>query len=180
MLHLEAAWLQNIRQQHAQSEPVHIVTDPALYARFCQLNAMLFSDADQHDKEAALIAFIDDSDSHRGLCISASPPAPQLVARMLPVLEWLRNECDATMTLDALAHRVDMNRYQLIRAFRAVTGLTPHAWQLNQRITLARAWLQRGDSLAAVAQQLGFADQAHFQRVFKAYTGVTPGQFRAD
>jgi len=29
-----------------------------------------------------------------------------------------------------------------------------------------------------VALRLGFADQAHFQRVFKAHTGVTPGSFR--
>lgn len=242
MLHLETVWLQNIRQEYAQSaphadapepgrhhpresrqvaqpltsaqasascenacssgrplnqpgsavsgashaypftsaEPVHIVTDPALYAQFCQLNALLFSNADPQDKEAALIAFIGDSDSHRGLYIGTPPPAAQLAARLQPALEWLRTQCDAPTTLDVLALRVGMSRYQLIRAFRAVTGLTPHAWQLNQRITVARDWLQRGDSLAAVAQHLGFADQAHFQRVFKAYVGVTPGQFRAD
>ena len=36
-----------------------------------------------------------------------------------------------------------------------------------------------GDSLSDIAHYLGFADQAHFQRVFKAHTGVTPGGFRA-
>ncbi|MFT9299154.1 MAG: helix-turn-helix transcriptional regulator, partial [Gluconobacter sp.] len=71
-----------------------------------------------------------------------------------------------------------MSRYQVIRAFRAVTGMTPHAWQLNQRVNLAREWVQSEDSLADVAQNLGFADQAHFQRVFKAHAGVTPGRFR--
>lgn len=32
--------------------------------------------------------------------------------------------------------------------------------------------------LAQIALGLGFADQAHFTRVFKRYTQVTPGQFR--
>jgi len=72
-----------------------------------------------------------------------------------------------------------MSRYQLIRAFRAVTGMTPHAWQLNQRINLARERIRGGDRISDVAQHLGFADQAHFQRVFKAYAGVTPGCFGA-
>ncbi|WP_176518330.1 AraC family transcriptional regulator, partial [Pseudomonas faucium] len=33
-------------------------------------------------------------------------------------------------------------------------------------------------ALAEVAYRLGFADQSHFQRVFKAHVGVTPGQYR--
>ena len=56
--------------------------------------------------------------------------------------------------------------------------MTPHAWQLNLRINLARNLMHKGDSIVNVANHLGFADQAHFQRVFKAYTGVTPGSFR--
>jgi len=38
--------------------------------------------------------------------------------------------------------------------------------------------LGEGLALAEVAYQLGFADQSHFQRVFKAHVGVTPGQYR--
>jgi AraC-like DNA-binding protein len=204
MLHLDADWRQAVRQEYLRgaprqvgpcraasrpsesrhtgpdsAEPVHIVADPALYARFCQLNMLLFSDAQRQDKEAALIAFIGDCDTQQGLTIDAPSALPHLAEHIQPALAWLRAQCDAPITLEALAQRVDMSRYQLIRAFRAVTGMTPHAWQLNQRINLARTWIQRGDSMSAVAQHLGFADQAHFQRVFKAYAGVTPGRFRA-
>ncbi|WP_199775933.1 MULTISPECIES: helix-turn-helix transcriptional regulator [unclassified Enterobacter] len=72
-----------------------------------------------------------------------------------------------------------MSRYQLIRAFRAVTGMTPHAYQLNRRVNQARQWLQSGSEITDIAYRLGFADQSHFQRVFKAHTGVTPGCYRA-
>ena len=71
-----------------------------------------------------------------------------------------------------------LSRYQMIRLFRAATGLTPHAWQLNQAINQARTRLQAGDALADVAADLGFADQSHFQRIFKAHTGITPGRYR--
>ncbi|WP_353850463.1 helix-turn-helix domain-containing protein [Janthinobacterium sp.] len=30
-----------------------------------------------------------------------------------------------------------------------------------------------------MAHELGFADQSHFQRVFKAHAGITPGRYRS-
>lgn len=82
-------------------------------------------------------------------------------------------------TLAELADISGMSRYQLIRAIRAVTGMTPHVYQINVRITQARRLLQAGHSIIDISYQLGFADQSHFQRVFKDYTGVTPGCYRA-
>jgi AraC-like DNA-binding protein len=32
--------------------------------------------------------------------------------------------------------------------------------------------------LAQLAHELGFADQSHLQRVFKAHAGITPGRYR--
>ena len=71
-----------------------------------------------------------------------------------------------------------LGRYQLIRAFRTATGLTPHAYLINAKVNRGRQLLNQGQALAQVAYQLGFADQSHFQRVFKAHVGVTPGQYR--
>ncbi|MFU1914168.1 helix-turn-helix domain-containing protein [Bordetella avium] len=181
MLHLDAAWLQAVRQEYVRSEatePVRIVTEPRDYMRFCQLNALLFSQADRHNKEAALIEFIGDYDSAQGQRIKEASIPSSLARQIKPALDHLRAWPTSAVTLDKLAALNSMSRYQTIRAFRAVTGLTPHAWQLNQRVNLARDWLRSGSSLAAVAQDLGFADQAHFQRVFKAHAGVTPGRFR--
>ena len=184
MLHLDANWLRAVRQEYAHAsaidaEPVRIVTSPAAYARFCRLNDLLFSDADAHDKEAALIEFIGDCDTEQGLRIDAPNVPSHLAEQIRPTLDCLRASPSASIALDVLARLAGMSRYQLIRAFRAVTGMTPHAWQLNLRINLARAQMRKGDSLADVALRLGFSDQAHFQRVFKAHAGVTPGRFRS-
>lgn len=183
MLHLDAGWLRALRQEYAHAdsldvEPVRIVNDPASYSRFCQLNAQLFSQAAPGDKEAWLIAFIGDIDSLQGLRISPPDIPTRLAQQIRPALDCLRASPCTSIALHTLAQLASMSRYQTIRAFRSVTGMTPHAWQLNQRINLAKQQLRGKDGIAAVAQQLGFADQAHFQRVFKAHTGVTPGCFR--
>lgn len=183
MLHLEADWLQALREEDAgaltrAAEPIRIVDAPATYTRFCQLNALLFSDAEAGAKEAALIAFIGDHDTEQGMRIE-SPCAPaHLAAQLRPALQRLRSAPAADIALQELAELAAMSRYRLIRAFRTVTGMTPHAWQLNARINLARARIRQDAPLARLAQELGFADQAHFQRVFKAHAGVSPGRFR--
>ena len=184
MLHLDAEWLRAVRQEYTDTasmapEPVRIVSDKATYARFCQFNALLFSEAEPSDKEAALIEFIGDFDTGQGLRIEAPGIPSQLAEQIRPALDCLRAAPSASIALDVLGGLAGMSRYQTIRAFRTVTGMTPHAWQLNQRINLARNRLRDGDGIAAVAQHLGFADQAHFQRVFKAHAGVTTGRFRA-
>lgn len=184
MLHLDAAWLRAVRREYAQAaldeaEPVRISTEPETYERFGRLNALLFSEADPRDKESALIEFLGDADAGAGLRIAAPIAPSRLAGRIRPALDRLRAAPDRDAPLDELARLADMSRYQLIRAFRAVTGMTPHAWQLNQRVNLARERIRAGTGIAEVALQLGFADQAHFQRVFKAYAGVTPGRFRA-
>lgn len=184
MLQIDAGWLQTVRQEYTEAhsmgvEPVRIVNNPATYLRFCRLNALLFSEADLHEKEAALIEFIGESDSEQGLRIETRNVSVSLAAQIQPALDCLRSMPEGSMGLVELARLAGLSRYQLIRAFNAVTGLTPHAWQLNERINLARQRIRNGDDFADLAQYLGFSDQAHFQRVFKAYAGVTPGRFRA-
>jgi AraC-like DNA-binding protein len=185
MLHLDAAWLHAVRQEYAQEdvncwdrEPARIVAEPTVYARFCRLNMLLFSQASPHDKEAALIEFMGECDTAQGLRLDIQTISPRLSEQIQPVLGFLRDEAAINTGLSDLARLAGISRYQLIRAFRATTGMTPHAWQLNQRVNLAREWIREGERIAEVAYRLGFADQAHFQRVFKAHTGITPGRFR--
>ncbi|WP_434771476.1 AraC family transcriptional regulator [Pseudomonas entomophila] len=182
MLHLDAAWLEALHEEWRADLPrvadgVCIARAPALYQRFCALNDLLFSKATKHDKETAVIEFLGDHDLSR-LALPASPPLPVLDSEKLHALLAHMNGDRLDLPLADLAHLVGMGRYQLIRAFRQATGFTPHAYQLNARINRARAWLREGRPLADVAYRLGFADQSHFQRVFKAHTGVTPGLYR--
>ena len=173
MLHLDAQWL----QAHApglDGDTAMVLHCPLLYAQFCAMNALLFSTASTDEKNTALLAFL-------AACISACAdllpserkPVPQ---QLLPVLATLQTQPSAS--LRQLAQAANLSPYQLIRAFRAATGMTPHAYQLNAHVNRARSGLQAGTALAQLAHELGFADQSHLQRVFKAHTGITPGRYR--
>ena len=180
MLHLDAAWLQALRRESgfAARTGVTLTRDAGVYARFCGLNDVLFSAARADEKEAALIEFLGDFDSGGEDTIAAPAQADHAQQSLQAVMAHLQHGTAATASLAELATLAGMSRYQLIRAFRAATGMTPHAYQLNLRVNQARALLRSGEGMADIAYRLGFADQSHFQRVFKAFAGVTPGLYR--
>lgn len=55
--------------------------------------------------------------------------------------------------------------------------MTPGAYRLNLRLNGARRLLAQGVALADAAHAMGFADQAHLQRSFKAHHALTPGRY---
>ncbi|HWG61151.1 MAG TPA: AraC family transcriptional regulator [Streptosporangiaceae bacterium] len=69
-----------------------------------------------------------------------------------------------------------LDRYQFARQFHAVYGTSPYRYSLMRRLDVARGWLRDARPLAESALEAGFADQAHFTRMFKAAFGMTPGR----
>jgi len=94
------------------------------------------------------------------------------------VKEAIRAQPGSDVSLDALSALTGLSKFHLLRVFKREVGVTPHLYQTCLRVHLAKVELGRGHDLAQVALGLGFADQAHFTRVFKRYTQVTPGRFR--
>jgi AraC-like DNA-binding protein len=86
---------------------------------------------------------------------------------------------DEALSLDDIARAAGLPRHLLIRAFRKETGTTPHSYLVNRRILAARALLRGGTRPADAALAVGFFDQSHLTRAFKARHGVTPGAYRA-
>jgi AraC-like DNA-binding protein len=81
-------------------------------------------------------------------------------------------------SLDELAALTGLAPFALLRAFRAATGLPPHAYLNQLRVRRARGLLDDGLAPAAVAAHTGFADQAHLTRHFKRVVGVPPGAYQ--
>jgi AraC-like DNA-binding protein len=70
-----------------------------------------------------------------------------------------------------------LDRYQFARQFRTVYGTSPYRYSVMRRLDVARSWLRDARPLAETALEAGFADQAHFTRMFKAAFGMTPGRY---
>ena len=68
------------------------------------------------------------------------------------------------------------SRFELARQFRALYGTSPYRYLLMRRLASARDALTGHASLAEVALAAGFADQAHFTRMFKSAFGLTPAR----
>lgn len=92
--------------------------------------------------------------------------------------DYIETHAAETIDLRSLALDHGFTPFQFIRKFGQEIGLTPHAYQLDQRIIRAKKLLVRSQSLVDIAYALGFADQSHFQRVFKPRVAATPAQYR--
>ncbi len=66
------------------------------------------------------------------------------------------------------------------RGFRAAVGVTPRTYGRLARFEKLLAALHGAParSLAELAAAMGYADQAHMNREFRAFTGLTPGAYR--
>jgi AraC-like DNA-binding protein len=83
-------------------------------------------------------------------------------------------------TLAELATLTGLSQFALLRAFRAATGLPPHAYLNQLRVRRARRLLDDGLPAAEVAACTGFADQAHLTRHFKRVVGVPPAAYQRE
>lgn len=71
-----------------------------------------------------------------------------------------------------------LSRWELARQFRRAFGVSPYRFHLMRRLEEGRRQLGAGSSLAVVATETGFSDQAHFSRHFRAAYGMSPGRWR--
>jgi AraC-like DNA-binding protein len=95
------------------------------------------------------------------------------------VTDYLAANLADDIPLQTLSDLVKLSRSYFSRAFKVSTGLAPHQWLLQARISKAKQLLLETDRpLAQVAIDVGFADQAHFTRTFRREAGESPGAWQ--
>jgi AraC family transcriptional regulator len=83
--------------------------------------------------------------------------------------------------LARLARACRLHPAHLSRAFKQHMGCSVGEYSRQSRVSRARLLLRESTlGLAEIAAECGFADQAHFSRVFKRLVGSTPLRFRRD
>ncbi len=102
-----------------------------------------------------------------------------LTKEMGQLKELFVSEPEKEMNLEKLANEVFISKYYMIRKFKESIGLTPHKFQMQNRIRKAKQMLQEGEKIAEVATATGFYDQSHFTRVFTDTVGISPGEYVA-
>jgi AraC family transcriptional regulator len=99
--------------------------------------------------------------------------------QMARIREFVDANIDSDIRLDHLAELCGRSTEYFVRLFKATSGVSPYQYVLNLRIERARALLADETlSLAEIALACGFSHQEHFTRMFRRFTGITPGRYR--
>lgn len=106
--------------------------------------------------------------------------APDRRPRFLDVVvERIHDDIRTDVELGSLAELAGVTPEHLARTFRGAEGMTVGEYVRRLRVERARRELERGGTpLSRLALDLGFFDQSHFTRTFKAHVGCTPGAYR--
>lgn len=84
---------------------------------------------------------------------------------------------EPTIAIDSLAGEQHVSRRQMERDFGRWIGTSPRHLSQVARVQAVSRKAQSGASLADIAADVGFADQAHMSRVVRQLTGLTPLRF---
>lgn len=96
------------------------------------------------------------------------------------VANYVRQHLSEPITAAQIAKELYLSRPYLSRRFIAETGESLTDFILKEKVGEAKRLLRYSDkSLTAIGNFLGFSSQSHLSRVFKRYTGLTPGEYRA-
>jgi AraC-like DNA-binding protein len=98
------------------------------------------------------------------------------IARVLALVHERPGE---RWTLEALAREVHISRATLARRFRETVGEPPLAYLARWRMHLAAQRLKySSETVAAIAQEVGYTSEYAFNRAFVRQRGTPPGRYR--
>jgi len=112
-------------------------------------------------------SYIDDQSSH---------PDEEIVQAQ----EWLKDNFYRNIILSEVADSFEMSVRSFNRRFKNATGSTPLNYLQSIRIDTAKDLLKTSNlTLGEIAEQVGYQDLAHFNRLFKRLLSSSPNQYRA-
>lgn len=108
--------------------------------------------------------------------------AMHIAAQLNRIMSSDRAFTDATLTIDALARRLNTSRHHVSQVINERFGQRYHEFINEFRLNEARARLESGRydhyTVSAIALDCGFGTVSNFNELFKKRYGVTPSQVR--
>jgi AraC-like DNA-binding protein len=108
---------------------------------------------------------------------------PQWNAETLePGIQFFKNNIELhpenNISIEEMARKAFLSKYYFIKSFKQGVGLTPHQFQIQNRVRKAQRIIDKIPNLTEVALTTGFCDQSHFIKQFKRIVGLTPNCYR--
>ena len=87
---------------------------------------------------------------------------------------YVREHAQERLTVDELAAAAGYSRSFVTHRFRRQFGCTLRQYVQRARMRQAQVLLRKGCSVKETAYRLGFCDQFHFSKAYKAWSGKPP------
>ena len=97
------------------------------------------------------------------------------------VIEYINQNLEEQLIVEEIAKRFNVSTSHLSRIFREYTSVTLVEYITIRKIEEIQYYLRfSNQKISKIAEKFHFCNQSYFTRVFKKYTGLTPGRFRKD
>lgn len=114
-----------------------------------------------------------------GEATTARPPSSRDRDHVAAALDAIDASPEEPWSLGDLAALVGASPFHFARAFRAITGTTPHRYVVSARLRRAAAsLLDTQRRISDIAFDVGFGDLSNFVHTFRREMGMTPRDFR--
>ncbi|GGD53597.1 helix-turn-helix transcriptional regulator [Paenibacillus nasutitermitis] len=98
---------------------------------------------------------------------------------IIEAVEYMMEHWSEEIDMDALIGRSQLKKTWFYTKFKAITGLTPLAFTVRLRLQYASQQLRATNhSVTDIALSCGFGSSSYFNKVFREFRGMTPGEFR--
>lgn len=97
---------------------------------------------------------------------------------LAPLLARLLDAPGQAWSVQDMAAVVHMSRARFFREFQGACGQAPGQFLTTLRMQVAAQRIERGESVARAAEQVGYLSYAAFSRAFKKTTGLQPGTWQ--
>jgi AraC family transcriptional regulator len=141
----------------------------------------------ERDREAAKIFIAKASSLLQVEVARRDAPDPDIRSGGLPqwkirrLKQYIEEHLSEPIRVVDLSDMVGLSATHFSRAFRRSLGEAPHVYLIRRRLERARHLMLTSDmALSELAIACGFSDQAHFCKLFRRYTGKTPGAWRRE
>ena len=140
----QAAVFESLRED--ESPQAHTLRTVQTLKLICDLCRYMQNNADRLWGEK--------KESHRGILLA---------------LDYIHNHYGQKLTVDTLAQQAYMSKPTFNRQFKAYCQVPPNTYILMYRCEMAKKLLQIGKTKAQAAQESGFYDQSHMEKMMKQY-----------
>lgn len=101
--------------------------------------------------------------------------------RLGHVVDFIKKNIRENLALEQLASQACMSKAHFVRTFKLELGLTPMDFVLQERLKLAKYYLQIGGfQVKEICAMSGFNNLSYFIRTFKNHFGKTPKGFQSE